>query len=634
MEGVGRTSDKTAIQRSEGVFQMFRLEVHLRITDETGHRVQHVSTSGNPTDSFILTSLFDGNKSVFIPGSGSLSKRGVNAYAGSSHAEALLSSLGAEDLCLSLVDDFVIRAKEGLSSDTDDDFCLGHHPSWKRNDPGDWEIRVSEETKRCSEEEKEACWYDSKTVEAVETVPELETPPEQDESFWDEEDEEAGEEFDREESRALWESFTKSLDPYNPLSFSACISTFSTEVAGQEERGGSSDVSERYSADSATEDSPQNKPLRKYCLDFIRPGSGSDIDSDWDCSGDSGAEDEEENQRLWEQLARPMDPYNPLHFTACASSSGPRKATAGGTERALQDCPKSEAWVSSDPDAAGSGSDRLSCSEEEADLWNSFSQSADPYHPLNFRACLQSSPPARERAPSAAPPQKAWPSKPRLPKRHLKLHHCLQTAAEHRRLTPWKRAAGGPTKSHQTEEKPTLKKQISERRAGFGADVSGYMVFVHLSVLGRGESLTPKSCDSSMSMCQQPGQSANEEVSEMDTHTVRFSPVVQVHTMHTWSFASQAVRKGPWEELARDRARFQRRVQETENAIGYCLHQSHREKILKYLCHSMNPERKKAFPVQPSGHSTLIGVTWSAHLRSDSISCVSSAVLHSIDCTA
>ncbi|KAI1903924.1 hypothetical protein AGOR_G00000420 [Albula goreensis] len=539
MEGVGRTSDKTAIQRSEGggmlilpwtkqilcvlwdhlrllvhvvyysflaVFQMFRLEVHLRITDETGHRVQHVSTSGNPADSFILTSLFDGNKSVFIPGSGSLSKRGVNAYAGSSHAEALLSSLGAEDLCLSLVDDFVIRAKEGLSSDTDDDFCLGHHPSWKRNDPGDWEIRVSEETKRCAEEEKEACWYDSKTVEAVETVPELETPPEQDESFWDEEDEEAGEEFDHEESRALWESFTKSLDPYNPLSFSACISTFSTEAAGQEERGGSSDVSERYSADSATEDSPQNKPFRKYCLDFIRPGSGSDIDSDWDCSGGSGSEDEEENQRLWEQFARPADPYNPLHFTACASSSGPRKATAGGTERALHDCPKSEAWVSSDPDAAGSGSDRLSCSEEEAELWNSFSQSADPYHPLNFRACLQSSPPARERAPSAAPPQKPRPSKPRLPKRHLKLHHCLQTAAEHRRLTPWKRAARGPTTSLHTEEKPTLKK-------------------------------------------------------------VRFSPVVQVHIMHTWSFASQAVRKGPWEEFARDRARFHRRVRRPKTPL-------------------------------------------------------------------
>ncbi|XP_045154120.1 protein phosphatase 1 regulatory subunit 15B [Echinops telfairi] len=39
-------------------------------------------------------------------------------------------------------------------------------------------------------------------------------------------------------------------------------------------------------------------------------------------------------------------------------------------------------------------------------------------------------------------------------------------------------------------------------------------------------------------------------------------------------------RKGPWEEFARDACRFQKRIQETEAAIGYCLTFEHREKML------------------------------------------------------
>lgn len=53
--------------------------------------------------------------------------------------------------------------------------------------------------------------------------------------------------------------------------------------------------------------------------------------------------------------------------------------------------------------------------------------------------------------------------------------------------------------------------------------------------------------------------------------------------MRTWPFARQASRKGPWEELARDRDRFQRRIQDTELAIGYCFSQSHRKKMQAYL---------------------------------------------------
>ncbi|KAJ8343426.1 hypothetical protein SKAU_G00307550 [Synaphobranchus kaupii] len=574
MEGPERTPDKTAIQRSEGsgmlilpwtkqilcvlwehfrlllhivyysfltVFQMFRLEVHLRITDETGHpRVEHVSTSGNPAESFLLTSLFDGNGGVFIPGSGSLSKRGGNAYTGGSHAGALLSSLGADDLCLSLVDDFVIRAQESLSDDTDDDLCLGHHPAWKRKRPGDWEVRVAEECQR----EEESCCSSGETVKVVEAVSDHHATVEQDDTLWDEEDEEAGEEVNDKESQALWDSFSKSSDPYNPLSFSACISTSSETEGEQSEAGYTSEGSDRDVVNSSAEEgsAPQTS-VRKYHLEFVRPGSESE--GDWDSSGDSGAEDddvEEQNERLWELFANPPDPYNPLHFTACATSSCPTGVfTEGGpshplrTARAeeLDGTPRYRANSPSDSDTGAAESDRPACSEEEEEeeLWNSFSQGADPYHPLHFRACLQSSPTSLDRPKkqgTAAPSlQKTRRSKPRLPKRNLKRHHCVQTPRERWRLSPWRKPGSGPATGLQTAEIPAPKK-------------------------------------------------------------VRFSPVVQVHVIRVWSFAMQAVRKGPWEEMGRDRARFQRRIQETEQAIGFCLHQSHREKMLDYLQHRQN----------------------------------------------
>nr|XP_019567016.1 PREDICTED: protein phosphatase 1 regulatory subunit 15B isoform X2 [Rhinolophus sinicus] len=42
-------------------------------------------------------------------------------------------------------------------------------------------------------------------------------------------------------------------------------------------------------------------------------------------------------------------------------------------------------------------------------------------------------------------------------------------------------------------------------------------------------------------------------------------------------------RKGPWEEFARDGCRFQKRIQETEDAIGYCLTFEHRERVFHRL---------------------------------------------------
>lgn len=64
---------------------------------------------------------------------------------------------------------------------------------------------------------------------------------------------------------------------------------------------------------------------------------------------------------------------------------------------------------------------------------------------------------------------------------------------------------------------------------------------------------------------------------------VRFSDDVKVHRMIAWDYAYRAARKGPWEQYARDRCRFQRRIKETECAIGYCFLPQYREKAWRIL---------------------------------------------------
>lgn len=42
-------------------------------------------------------------------------------------------------------------------------------------------------------------------------------------------------------------------------------------------------------------------------------------------------------------------------------------------------------------------------------------------------------------------------------------------------------------------------------------------------------------------------------------------------------------RRGPWEELARDRWRFLRRCQEVEQSIAFCLQPQHRQRVFLRL---------------------------------------------------
>ncbi|TRY58274.1 hypothetical protein DNTS_031045 [Danionella cerebrum] len=412
------------------VFQMFRFEVHVRITDETGQHIQHMtSTSGDPSEGFLLSSLFENNKNIVVGSSSPLSKFSRDPFDVTSHSRAVLSSLVGDDLCCSLVDDLVSHATECLN-DTDD-LYIGDHSLWKQG--YDWTVLGCPERKGTSE--------------------------------------------------------------------SSC--TFSAHVAG-------------FSKQQMPRSDPATSTENIQSISHL-----SDSEFSWGSTDSSCLDGErEESDKLWDLLTSSSDPYHPLHFTACLSSAVAEKIQTDIVSRD-KGCTGSQLATSSDSSKPGSED------EEEEALWRSLSQNDDPYHPLNFRAPLQSSAASKHdlsgNSTSSRPVrhiQSSRCSKPTLPPTKVARHCCHKLPAENLSLVPWKRHALRSVQGKQKNQ-PALKK-------------------------------------------------------------VKFSPIVHVHKMQAWSFALQASRKGPWEELARDRDRFRKRIIEAERVIGYCFSLSHREKLRAY----------------------------------------------------
>lgn len=188
----------------------------------------------------------------------------------------------------------------------------------------------------------------------------------------------------------------------------------------------------------------------------------------------------------------------------------------------------------------GSG-DEASCKDDDEDLWLSFCRSDDPYNPFSF----------------------AEPTTNRIKKSKM------QGSGLKNRILDGCQA-------HYILEAPNAENVVNQFHVPHKLFTKRHIKPAYARSAYHSNCLRTKASNSAIAT------KASEDNLGYDScliKKVRFSPVVKVHPMIAWSYAHRAARRGPWEEHARDRCRFQRRITETESAIGYCLSLAHRELV-------------------------------------------------------
>ncbi|XP_044583527.1 uncharacterized protein LOC123264347 [Cotesia glomerata] len=85
--------------------------------------------------------------------------------------------------------------------------------------------------------------------------------------------------------------------------------------------------------------------------------------------------------------------------------------------------------------------------------------------------------------------------------------------------------------------------------------------------------------DVSPSKCPVEYSALDDSPGEKRESKVRFDPKPLIHTMIKWNYAYRAARKGPWEEIARDRERFRNKINSIGCVINPILTAEHRQNI-------------------------------------------------------